>query len=125
MSLSVALYLTDIFGSLNFVTGLSAVLVGIVLLISFALAVAMFFMEEKDKDVTQVESAKKLTKTTGIIFSVLLLLNVLAPSTNTMYLIAANNAAQSVVKSPQGQELINKVMSYLDSQLKVPSKADK
>ena len=63
------------------------------------------------------ETYKKWLKPALITLGVILVVTVFIPTKKTMYLIAASEASEYVVTSPEGQEIINDIKLIIRSQI--------
>lgn len=116
-TLSILLYLADIFSSLTDIAGVlfSVALIGlIILLVVRGVSIA-------DSTLAEVDN-KKSTLNFLVITLVTGFLLVFVPSKDTMYLIAASEIGEDVIESPVTQRLATKIEMYLDNVLKIEEK---
>jgi hypothetical protein len=113
-TLSILLYLADIFHSLISIAAVffSVALIGlIVLLVIRGVSIADSTLQEVDNK----KSILVVTLVTGFLL-------VFVPSKDTVYLIAASEIGEDVIESPVTQRLATKIEMYLDNVLEIEEK---
>lgn len=109
-NLSWLIYLGDIVGAVDGFTGFMAVVTGVATII---LTLAYFGTVSDDPTISA--KCKVLGRWTASGFLLAAFLAVASPSKETIYMIAASEAGETVIKTPTGQRAIEAVNRYLDS----------
>jgi hypothetical protein len=116
-TLSILLYLADIFHSLISIAAVffSVALIGlIVLLVIRGVSIADSTLQEVDNK-KSILNFLVVTLVTGFLL-------VFVPSKDTVYLIAASEIGEDVIESPVTQRLATKIEMYLDNVLEIEEK---
>lgn len=118
-NLSWMIYAADVLGNLRNLFTACAIMSGLaVCAISLAYAIG-----QADGDVEE-GSWKKPLRLLPLVF-VFALMAVLSPSSSTIYMIAASEAGETVVTSPEAKEIFSDLKSVIKSKLKEELGEDK
>lgn len=112
-SLSWMIYAAEIFGRAS-ALGVAA---SIVSAICFGVSVIATGLAVMDGTMT-LETAAKWRRLPVIVMAIAIPLAVLSPSSTTVYMMAASEAGETIIKSPESKEVFDDLKSIIKSKLK-------
>lgn len=112
-SLSWMIYAAEVAGRLAEVAAWMTVMAGV----GYGAALIFAGMAVSDGDMTP-ETAARLRRLPAVLFFIFLPVSVFAPSSNAIYMIAASEAGETIVTSPEAREVFNDLKAIIKSKLK-------
>jgi len=117
-NLSVILYFADVLGNLQEFLGWIFGPLIIISMIAFTASLAPWETDGRNgEDPNKVRLRNVCIKTISISFF-LLLIAVMIPKSSTMYMIAASETGEELVKNPEAQEILGDVTQIIKKKLK-------
>ena len=116
-NLSLLIYLADVVNSASNTSEIVSFMSGLALL--FLIPFSICYISDKYAEEEAKVLVKKLVKYVCILFVVSVLITIIAPNKDTMYLIAASEAGEAVLTNPEVIEIMDVIKDYLLEQIKL------
>lgn len=118
-SLSWMIYAADIVGNLSgFLMALAVIAFALAALSGCFLAATFSTYSKEDDEYKKASAVSTAVLGKWWLAVVLALLYVVTPSSNTIYMIAASEAGETIVTSPEAREVFNDLKTIIKSKLK-------
>lgn len=115
-NLSLLIYLADVVNSASSVSEVLSVMSGLALL--FLIPFSICYISDRYAEEVAKVLVKKLVKYMCIVFVVSVFITIITPNKDTMYLIAASEAGETVITNPEVIEVMGVIKDYLLEQIK-------